>query len=75
VVIDGRAVIQGEQVDIGAQAFTQYTLAGRGGQVMGMPGAGMVAMAVRYDGAFYLAPRVDVKISRRAIQALWTGND
>ena len=66
---------QGLQVDVLAQAPAQDTFAGGGGQVVLIPGAGVVAVGVGDDRTFHWAPGVDIKITGRAVEAFGAGDD
>jgi hypothetical protein len=56
-------------VDLFLQAPLKDGQAIARGVVLAHADAGMVAVAVRDDGTRHLAPRIDVKVSLRAIQA------
>ena len=75
MVRDGLAVGQGLQVDGLAEPRAQraFTVAVR--QIVTVTGAGVVGVRVRDDGTRDRLPRVDVEVTRCAIQALGSGDD
>ena len=69
------AVLQRLQGDVGAQALSQHAFTQGVRQVVSVPPAGVVRMAMGDDGALHRPPGVDVKVARRAVQAFGPGND
>ena len=75
VVLEGLAVGQRLQVDVGAQPGAQRALAVGLRQVVRMAPAGMVGVRMGDDRPLHRLPGVDVEIARRAVQAFGTGDD
>ena len=75
VVIEGFAVGQGLQVDIGAQTAAQDAGAGGGAEVVTVAGAGVIAMTVGDDRPLHRPPGVDVEVAGWAVEAFGAGDD
>jgi hypothetical protein len=75
-VADGHRLAPVEAGDVDApEARAQHADAALRGQVVAMAGARVVGVGVRDDGALDLAPRVDVEVAGRAIEALRAPDD
>jgi hypothetical protein len=75
VQIDRLPISQGLQRDVVAQACAQHAGAERGGEVGAVTSARMVGVRVRDDRACDRCPGVDVKVTRRAVQAFGAQHD